>query len=238
MNDPIADIADRCEYGRDVVVAETGRKASNLAKRQYQLSPYIELHRCGRPWHSARRFLTEVKMKLNFQQRATANFQISRELMATEIGAMAAALSANGNLGGSVTLNRSIAIFEEESRKTLARTLEELAKLIEHRGAKWRKAIAEIKVALDEHVANAPAVLEKPLQWSRSAPESAAARAVDGQIRKVAERLCAQLAEFAEGWTAPKGMPWKERHPYLDRILFMLIGAAITVAGAFLEKAF
>lgn len=175
-------------------------------------------------------------MGLDFQQRATANFQISREAMATEISAMAAALSAKGNLGGSVTLNRSVAIFEEESRKALAQTLEELAKLIEHRGAKWRRAIAEIKAALEAHVAHASAVLERPLHWSRSAPDSAAARAVDGQIRKLAERLCAQLEEFAKGWTAPKGKPWKERHPYLDRILFMLIGAAITVTGALLER--
>ena len=177
-------------------------------------------------------------MGMDFQQRATAKFQMSREVMATEIGALAAKLSANGNLGGSVILNRSIAIFEEESRKALARTLEELAKLIEHRGAEWRKAIAEIGVALNEHVANAPAVFEKPLQWSRSAPDSAAARAIDGQIHIVAERLCAQLEEFSVGWTAPKGKPWKERHPYLDRILFMLIGAVIAVAGALLEKSF
>ena len=177
-------------------------------------------------------------MGLDFQQRATANFRISREVMATEISAMAAALSAKGNLGGSATLNRSVAIFEEESRKALAQTLEELAKLIEHRGAEWRRAIAEIKAALEAHVANAPAVLERPLHWSRSTPDSAAARAIDGQIRRAAERLCAQLEQFAEGWTAPKGKLWKERHPYLDRILFMLIGAVITVAGAVLEKAF
>lgn len=175
-------------------------------------------------------------MGLDFQKRATANFQVSREAMATEISAMAVALSAKGNLGGSAMLNRSIAIFEEESRKALAQTLEELAKLIEHRGAKWRRAITEIKAALEAHVAQAPAMLERPLNWSRSAPDSAAARAVDRQIHEVAERLFAHLDDFAKGWTAPKGKPWKERHPYLDRILFMLIGAAVTVAGAILER--
>ena len=166
-------------------------------------------------------------MARNYEKRAAEIFRACNGEINAKTEAMVAEHSAAGRLKSGATAIRAVTIFEEESRLALGKSLDEMAKQIEHRGREWNAATAAIGRALESHVGEARAVLERPLQLAGATGGTAAARAIDLRLNEIAESLRGQLNEFHEGWTAPVPKPWKERHPNLDRIIFAVIGAVI-----------
>jgi hypothetical protein len=176
-------------------------------------------------------------MGLDYRQRAEANFQASCEAMSSAIAALTARHAADGVLQSGATIRKALAIYEEETSKALTQTLNEIAKHIEHRGRAWRTATIQVRSALESHLATTPAPIERALHFAVTTGDNAAKRAADTLLRASADRLRTQLTEFVDGWTAPKAKPWKERHPNLDRFVFLIIGAAITAGAGLLGKA-
>lgn len=177
-------------------------------------------------------------MGLNFKERAAENFRRSCESMDSAFAAMLAEHSATGNLRSGATIKKTLAIFEEETRKALAQSLDEMAKHIEHCGGAWKQAVSAIGNALDDHLAGSQQILKKPLSMTGPNRDNAQAQAVEGRLTEIADRLRAQLNEFSNGWTAPRAKPWKELHPNLDRIIFLVIGAVNATALALIAEAF
>lgn len=156
--------------------------------------------------------------------------------MAKEIEAMIARHAVDGRLQSGTTAKKAVEIFEEESRKALDQSLSEIAKLIEHRGCRWRAACDAVGEALDVHIARSPELMARPFGLARATGDNDAARAIAQHLANASEQLRVHLRDFRDGWTAPKGKTWKERHPNWDRVIFMLIGGLITVVLKWIEN--
>src|SRR5690606_7510546 len=138
-----------------------------------------------------------------YERRATETFHACEAEIDARLDAMLAEHSAKGLLKSGATAKRSVEIYEEESRQALGQVLDEMARLVEHRGREWTAATAAIGKALDAHSAKAREVLDKPLGIAGAKGDTAAAQAIDRLLGKVANHLRTQLNEFHEGWTAP-----------------------------------
>lgn len=177
-------------------------------------------------------------MALDYRTRAAENFAVGRESIAVDVEALIADHAYRGLLQSGATAKKSLEIFKSHTSAALSKSLNEAAKQIEHRGRAWKVATGLIAKALDEHLKLTREALAKPLSIAGATGDSSVAREVDERIAVMGERLRRQLDEFAEGWTAPQAKPWKERHPNLDRLLFMLVGAAISYGVIWLAALF
>lgn len=169
---------------------------------------------------------------MNFKNRAKAEFQRSLMEMDEAIHAVVADHAAKGQLQSGATIKKALRAFEECSSKALDQVLNEAAKLIQHRGRKWQAATNQIRAALDEHLVAAPEHLSVAKRLA-GADAGAAAEAVDERLTAIGGRLRYQLDEFADGWTAPVGKTWNERHPVLLRIAMLIIGSVLALGGAY-----
>ncbi|MCP6324241.1 hypothetical protein NL453_27835, partial [Klebsiella pneumoniae] len=78
---------------------------------------------------------------------------------------------------------------------------------------------------MDDHVAQAPAVLERTFVLAGIEPGAAQA-AANKLLSAVAENLRAQINEFEEGWTSPVPKRWNERFPVTYALLLLVAGSA------------
>ncbi len=170
----------------------------------------------------------EVENK--FRGRAKTAFARSLKESTTGIDVMLGEHSAKGRLQSGATIIAAISIFEECSHRALNQVLLEAAKLIEHRGRKWARAMAGISTALDQHMADAPEFLEPTIRLADQRNTASIAKAVEERLAEAGAQLRAQLQDFQQGWTAPVHKPWKERHPILYPIAMLILGALITLA--------
>ena len=76
-------------------------------------------------------------MARDFEGRAAANSKTGNEVISARVAALIAEYSAKGLPKRGATAKRSLEIFEEETAKFLQQTLDEAAKLVEHRGRAW-----------------------------------------------------------------------------------------------------
>jgi hypothetical protein len=167
-------------------------------------------------------------MKLAVKQRAASLFTSARDQIIVECKAMHAQHSARGLLGSSVTAKRAIGIYEAVSRATLNQILAEVANRIEHRGQRWTTAMADVRSALEEHIAAAAEPLEPSFKVARL--NDAVRQALGTLIDDAGDALRSELDAFAEGWTAPQPKKWNERHPLVYAILLLVAGAIIGAA--------
>jgi hypothetical protein len=116
-------------------------------------------------------------------------------------------------------------IVEERSSAALDQALAEAAKLIEHRGRKWRAAMAGIGEALDNNHAERLGLMQKPMNLADRTGSTSVRGAVDREMAAITARLRQRLADFSEGWTAPVPKQWKDRRPLAYAILLLAIGA-------------
>jgi hypothetical protein len=168
--------------------------------------------------------ITSTRVRFNRRARLVLG-QGTREADAA-IDALVAQNAAKGALQSGATLKASMRIIEERSTDALDQALSEASKLIEHRGRKWRRAIAGIRDGLDAHDADRTMLMQKPLNLADRAGSPSARNAVDREMGAITSRLRQRLADYSEGWTAPLPKPWKDRRPLIYAILLLLLGAA------------
>lgn len=161
-------------------------------------------------------------------ERAKFVFGQARDRIAEDCNQINADLSAKGAFGGSATATLAIRAFQTRSSEALKQLLGEVAKAVEHRGRAWAKVMGTLSGALEEQIASAPQTLSKSLGVIRTISGSGE-RAINDLIAKAGEDLRAELAEFRDGWTAPRAKRWTERHPVIYALFLLVIG---TIAGA------
>jgi hypothetical protein len=172
-------------------------------------------------------------MNWNFEKRSRDKFSSANQVLISQIDAMIADHSYKGVLKSGATVKKAVALFEASSSSALDEILQELSKLIEHRGRDWSRAGSGIRNALEDQIAGANEVLERPLTLADANSANAASQAVSELLSAVGARLRSQLDEFLEGWSAPVPKAWNERHPFAYAIALLLIGAIIgAVANA------
>lgn len=168
--------------------------------------------------------------KVEFAARSQAVFAECRDRVRADLSAMLAKHSATGMLRSGATAREAVRIYERVSLEGLTQLLDEIAKRIEHRGRAWNRATETVSLALAEHMNEAHASLEGALRVAGAVEGNAAARAVNDLLEEARDRLQQRIIDFRDGWTSPVPKPWKERHPYLDRLVFLAIGALITAS--------
>lgn len=167
-------------------------------------------------------------MVRDYEKRARELFAECDERLDDEVRQMMADHPMRKVLQSGAAAKKAIAIYEEHSRAALDHALGEVAKLIDHHGGEWDRAMIGIDEDITSHVDNARFVLAAPLRTAGAEGESAAARAVDSKLEDLSLKLHPQLENFRKGRTAPLPKTWKERHPNLDRALFSLFGVLVS----------
>lgn len=165
----------------------------------------------------------------DFSDRASGVFRQARDSISEDCRQMHAEHSAKGLLGSGATAKRAISIFKDRMSEALDQILEEIAKVVEHRGRRWSAAMSAVASALDEELLAAPILLEPSFRLARLGRGSSR-RAAQDLIDRAADELRKQLSEFCEGWTAPPPRRWPERHPLIYALMLVVVGSLIGAA--------
>lgn len=156
--------------------------------------------------------------------RAVDIFTDAANLIAADCKAIGAEHSAKGMLASGATAKRAVEVFETRSKDALKQVLSEVGQRIDHRGRHWRREMAEVEKALEEHIQSAPELMEGSFRLARlSSPSGreAASRLID----RSAQALRKEFIAFRDGWTSPRSRPWRERHEISYALLLVLAGA-------------
>lgn len=170
----------------------------------------------------------------DFRSRAEQIFGRCQITVASQIEEMMASNSAHGRLQSGSTIKSAIGIFERCSSDALSESLDEVGRLVDHRGATWRSAMSGVSKALGQHMSSANSQLQRPVSIADGRGTLSITHVVEAEIRDIDFRLREKLAEFQDGWTAPLERPWKDRHLFVYALLLLAIGG---FGGALLTPA-
>lgn len=168
--------------------------------------------------------------------RAVDVFTDAANLIVADCNAIAADHSAKGLLASGATAKRAVSAFETRSMEALTKVLSEVANRIDHRGRRWRREMAEVERALDEHIQSAPELLDHPFQLAKlsESGRQAALQLVDWS----AHALRKEFGAFRDGWTSPRSRPWRERNAAWYALLLIIAGAIVGQAANWAGKQF
>lgn len=162
---------------------------------------------------------------------AVRNERIFREAMrrlTREIDTIFARHAAAGHLKSGATIKALVQAMHSTTAEGVNEALNGIAAVTQHAGRKRQRLLEELGQSLEAHQRTAEGVIRIAIERIGLGDDfKHAAPLIDQSRRRVRE----QIADFAEGWTAPAGKSWKERNPILYDGLLLLIGAAIGVAG-------
>jgi hypothetical protein len=181
-----------------------------------------------------------IGKRRNFPKRCVDVFTRANQALRAELGDLLVKHGADGLLQSGSTIRLSIAAFEKHTLTAVDSLEREFALLVQSRGREWKRAMDSIDEAIHGQLHSAKHLLERPFRIAAGEPGkpasagSAIARAVDDELRGVGKRLLEWHAAFSDGWTAPPGKAWHERHPLLYAALAAVGGGLLTAAvGAF-----
>lgn len=164
-------------------------------------------------------------MGKNMVEAAEARFERlfarCREDVNDALRGLLAAQAATGSLRSGATIIKSARLFEEHSLRALNACTSDIGKHVEDRGKNWHKMLASLRTVLEAHIGQRSAVLSQAAKASGTSIDSFVPL-----LDKTAIRLRQNLADFEEGWTAPKGKAWRERRPVAYALLLAAGGAA------------
>lgn len=176
--------------------------------------------------------------KAKFRARAAARFERGLHELQNALERMTGEHSAARRLQSGATAVVAVGIFEEHSGSALDQTLSEAAKMIEHRGWKWKAAMNGIEQALQAHLRRTRQHIERPLSHAGIDRSPSASTAIDQRIADTSARLAFKLEEFRDGWTAPAPKLWKDRQPVAYAVLMLIIGTMVGLAAPVLWQKF
>lgn len=162
------------------------------------------------------------------RDRSARLFAEAAAVEGEKINAMLAEHSKCGRLRSGVTIQRAVAIVGEATNDALGTALDGIAKRTEARGRLWRSMIGEVEVELGAHLDAAPTRIHKTLQM---VPDGE--RLAEPLFQTVKQDMSNRVAEYREGWVAPTGRGWHERHPIAYAIALVILGG---IVGQVVEK--
>jgi hypothetical protein len=167
-------------------------------------------------------------MAESVRERSRRVFAQSSENIIKHLDYMLREQSSKGCLKSGSTIKQAVQIFHGQSSEALGRCLDSAANRIDQRGWRWRSSLREVRSELDKHIASAPSLLRKTLLIAEPDKGPDLAQPL---LKEVGEKLHTQLHDFAEGWTAPKGKNWIERHPFWYSVFMIAIGVILSQVG-------
>ena len=162
------------------------------------------------------------------RDRSARLFAEAAAVEAERINAMLAEHSKFGRLRSGVTIQRAVAIVGEATNDALMTALNGIAKRAESRGRLWRSMIGEVEIELSAHLDAAPTRIHKMLQMI---PDGE--RLAEPLFQTIKQDMSNRVIEYREGWVAPMGRGWHERHPIVYAIALVILGA---IVGQAVEK--
>lgn len=132
--------------------------------------------------------------------------------------------AAAGILKSGATIKALVAAMHSTTSEAVDEILRGIGAMTEHAGKKRGALLAHLAESLEAHQTTAEGTIQFAIEkiglggdFQHAAPSIATSR----------RRHQEKIADFTEGWTAPAGKPWKERHPYLYDLALLLAGAVI-----------
>lgn len=162
------------------------------------------------------------------RKRAEALFLRAQQGAKTDIEKWCDECALNGQ-ASTATVNGAVAIYDAYMTKALGEILAEIGQRIQHRGRAWKRAMRSVKAAVD--AADYEAYLAFESINEICGVDSDARAQIKPKLVQVFDDLHDQVAEYRDGWTAPKPKGWLERHPVIYAMVLVGIGVAIGVLG-------
>lgn len=163
-------------------------------------------------------------MAESISARADRLFEAANALAQADAKMITAEHAAKGLLQSGATIRRITKAFAERSRTALDESLASVASRVDHRGRKWRSMMALVDDAIDRHMDGAAA---RVAHLTRAAAPNSEAL-VAPILAEIRRDLHTRLADYREGWTAPREKPWRERNALIYALLLLLAGAAFS----------
>jgi hypothetical protein len=155
-------------------------------------------------------------------------FREARRQFDQEVRAIFAKHAADGLLRSGKTIKVVVRALDEVTLAAIDGALAGISAVTEHAGRPRKKLLELLTASLTVHHG---LISEKArdalIQIDLTADFKHALPLIE--VAKVRHRE--RIADFGEGWTAPVGKPWKDRHPILFALLIALIGAMVGLAG-------
>lgn len=169
----------------------------------------------------------------DYRNRATELLNRASIKIKAACDTMHADHAAKGHLRSGATIIRAVEIWSEITTDHLKIALAEFGATIDTRARQWKRAMQGAQGALNLHSAAAADLLEPSfrLAGAKEKGNGSAMRAADGLIQDAHARMSAVIADYRDGWTAPRAKKWNERHPMIYALLMAGIGAALAIAG-------
>lgn len=172
---------------------------------------------------------------MNTHHRAVDVFTAASNRNLADFKSIIADHSARGLLHSGATAKRAVKSFEDRAREGLNQVLAEVSNRVDHRGRHWRREMADVERALNEHIASAPELLADIFRVAGTG-EGAAADATSRMIEWSAHDLRKDFEAYRDGWTSPRARPWTERNAIFYAILLLAAGAIVSQAGNWVTK--
>lgn len=140
-----------------------------------------------------------------------------------EIDAIFARHASIGLLKSGGTIKALVRALDDTTAAAINDGLNGIARVTEHAGRKRKRLVDELKGSLEEHYTTAEGTIRFAIEKIGLGGDFKHAVPL---IERAKRRHHERIADFEEGWTAPVGKPWNERHPIYFALIIAIVGAA------------
>lgn len=145
-----------------------------------------------------------------------------------EIDSIFARHAAAGHLKSGGTIRALVRAMDDTTAAAINDGLNGIAAMTEYSSGKRKRLIDEFTESLNAHHETAIGVIQIAVERIGLVSDfEHASPMIEQAKRQHRERM----ADFAEGWTAPVGRRWPERHPIVFALVSAAVGAALGAAA-------
>ena len=155
-------------------------------------------------------------------------FREARRQFDLEVKAIVARHAADGQLQPGKTIKVVVRALDDATLAAISDALAGIAAVTDHAGAKRKRLLNALTESL---LAHHVLILEEARAQVKKLGLGSDFRPAIPPIWAARERHDEKITDFREGWTAPAGKPWKDRHPIIFALIVALIGIAVGWAG-------
>jgi hypothetical protein len=117
---------------------------------------------------------------------------------------------------------------DEPTVAALKELLDGIGAVTEHQGTKRKRLLEQLAVDLTNHHATARDIARQAIDRAGAGRDYAQAVPL---LEAIEEKHRAAINDFKEGWTAPEGKQWKDRHPILFALGIAIVSAILGAAA-------
>lgn len=145
-----------------------------------------------------------------------------------EIQAIFARHSLAGRLQSGATVRVIVNATDEPTVAALNELLEGIGAVTEHQGTKRKRFLEQLQGDLGNHHAAVRDIAREAIERAGLGRNYEQAVPL---LEALEEKHRAAISDFSEGWTAPAGKQWKDRHPILFALVIAFVSAVFGAAA-------